>query len=290
MPTNTLTLNDTTVDYDRRGNGPALLLIPGGVGHGGVFDRFAAHLADHYDVVSMSSRVASTRQPVSAPGEQRPADHAQDARCLIDALFDEPPVVFGFSSGAVTTVELLAGHPDHVRTAVVHEPPLVNLLPDAARHRAALESVRTAARAQDLAEAEALMFTAMTVPGADTGSAELRHTGTWLDGYADTRPEPPGPALVELFAVLGGLKPVMLEHILLPFTTHEPDLAALEAQTGRLVPVAGIDSRGQLPYRSAAALATRLGLPLTELPGGHLGPIERPTQFATAFRSLLEAL
>jgi hypothetical protein len=38
----------------------------------------------------------------------------------------------------------------------------------------------------------------------------------------------------------------------------------------------------------AAALATRLGLSLTELPGGHLGPIERPTQFAGALRALLE--
>lgn len=286
IPTSTLTLNDVTIDYDRRGDGPALLLIPGGM-----FDQLAAHLADHFDVVSMSSRVASTQRPDTAFGGQHPTAHAEDARGLIDALFDERPIVFGFSSGAVTALELLASHPDHVRLAVVHEPPLVNLLPDAAHHRAALESVRATARAQGLAEAEALMTTVMTTPATAPGTeepSELRHTGAWLDGYADTEPEPLSPALAELFARLGDLRSVMLEHILLPFTTHEPDLAALGAQAGRLVPVVGIDSRGQLPYRSAAALAARLGLPLTELPGGHLGPIERPTQFATAFRSLLE--
>ncbi|MEO6089787.1 MAG: alpha/beta hydrolase, partial [Umezawaea sp.] len=78
------------------------------------------------------------------------------------------------------------------------------------------------------------------------------------------------------------------EHVLVPFTTSELDLAALEAASARLIPAAGIDSRGQLPYRAAAALATRLGLPLTEFPGGHVGPVERPTQFAHALRALIE--
>ncbi|MFD6951720.1 MULTISPECIES: alpha/beta fold hydrolase [unclassified Nocardiopsis] len=136
-------------------------------------------------------------------------------------------------------------------------------------------------------EAQARMTAAMTSPGTGTELPELRHTGSWLDGYADTGPEPPTPALAELFTRLGDLQPTFLEHILVPFTTHEADLAALDAHTSRLVPVAGIDSRGQLPYRTAAALATRLGLPLTELPGGHLGPVERPAQFADALKALL---
>ncbi|MGW5877933.1 alpha/beta fold hydrolase [Nocardiopsis terrae] len=276
------------MDYDRRGSGPPLLLIPGGVGHGGVFDQLASHLADHHDVVAMSSRVASKRQPDTVLGDQRPETHAGDALGLIEELFDEPPIVFGFSSGSVTALELLARHPDHVRLTVVHEPPLVTLLPDAAHHRAAFESVRAAARTRGMAEAQALMITAMTTPVTGAEPPELRHTGAWLDGYADTAPEPPTPALTELFAGLGDLQSVMLEHILVPFTTHEPDLAALEARTGRLVPVAGTDSRGQLPYRTAAALAARLRLPLTELPGGHLGPVERPTQFAGALRALPE--
>ncbi|MFI6575800.1 alpha/beta fold hydrolase [Nocardiopsis sp. NPDC050513] len=288
MPTDTLTLNDVAVNYDRRGDGTPLLLIPGGVGHGGMFDPFASRLADRYDVVAMSSRVASRRQPDTVIGDQRPEDHAEDALGLIDALFDAPPVVFGFSSGAVTALELLARHPDRVRLAIVHEPPMVNLLPDASRHRAALASVRAAARTQGPAEAQALMTAAMTAPGTATGTPELRHAGTWLDGYADTEPEPPGPALTELFTRLGELQSVMLEHILVPFTTHEPDLAALDEHAGRLLPVAGVDSRGQLPYRTAAALAARLDLPLTELPGGHLGPVERPAQFAEALHELLE--
>jgi pimeloyl-ACP methyl ester carboxylesterase len=304
IPNATLTLNGTTIDYDQRGDdGPPLLLLPGGSGHAGVLDRLTARLADHYRVVAMSSRFASAPRSgaindessrfasAARPGtineDQHPNVHADDTSALIEKLFDEPPTVFGFSSGAITTLELLARHPGHVRFAIVHEPPVIALLPDAARHRSALEAVRATARTDGLSAAAQLMTAAMTTLDTDPIPAKLHHAGDWLDGYADTHPEPPTQELLELFTRLADLQPLFLEHILIPFTTSELDLTALEEASTRLIPVAGIDSRGQLPYRAAAALATRFGLPLTELPGGHLGPVERPTQLAHALRALL---
>ena len=165
---------------------------------------------------------------------------------------------------------------------------MTTLLPDAARHRSDLEAVRATARTDGPAAAAQLMTTVMTTPGTDATPAKLHHPGDWLDGYADTHPEPPTPELLELFTRLTHLQPLFLEYILIPFATSEFDLTALAAASARLIPVAGIDSRGQLPYRAATALATRLGLPLTELPGGHLGPVERPTQLAHALRALLD--
>ncbi|KAA5832852.1 alpha/beta hydrolase [Saccharopolyspora hirsuta] len=287
MRTGTLTLDGVPIDYRDRGDGPPLLLLPGGAGHAGVLDGLAAHLADRYRVVSASSRVVSA-WPNTEHRDQHPEVFAGDVLGLVEALFDEPPIVFAFSSSAIATLDLLARHPDRLRLAVVHEPPVLGLLPDAERHRDALEAVRTAARTRGMEEAARLMTEVMTAvePGAD--SPELHQPGDWLDGYAETSPEPPTPELLELLPLLGELQPLFLEHILIPFTTSEVDLAALGAAGPRLVPVAGIDSRGQLPYRAAAALATKLGLPLAELPGGHLGPTERPAQFAAALRALLE--
>ncbi|MEU6268729.1 alpha/beta fold hydrolase [Saccharopolyspora shandongensis] len=285
--TGTLTLDGTPIDYRERGDGPPLLLLPGGAGHAGVLDGLAAHLVDHYRVVAMSSRMASAR-PGTEHGDQHPKLYAEDTLGLIEALFDEPPTVFSFSASAITTLELLARHPDRLRLAVVHEPPVLGLLPDAGRHRDALEAARTAARTQGMDEAARLITETMTALEPGTDSPDLRHPGDWLDGYAETLPEPPTPELLELFSRLGELQPLFLEHVLVPFTTGEVDLAALGAAGPRLIPVAGIDSRGQLPYRAAAALATGLGLPLTEFPGGHLGPVERPAQFAGALRALLE--
>ncbi|MEO6082307.1 MAG: alpha/beta hydrolase, partial [Umezawaea sp.] len=197
IPTTTLALNGTTIDYDQRGDvGPPLLLLPGGAGHLGVLDRLAAHLAGHHRVVAMSSRIASAVRADTIEEEQRPEVHAEDTVALIEKLFDEPPTVFAFSSGAITTLELLARHPEHVRLAVVHEPPVTAVLPDAAHYRSALEAVREAARTDGPAAAAQLMTAAMTSLGTDATRAKLHHPGDWLDGYADTRPEPPTPELL----------------------------------------------------------------------------------------------
>lgn len=93
-----------------------------------------------------------------------------------------------------------------------------------------------------------------------------------------------------MFVRLGRLHPVFLRHILYPFATHTPDMGPLADAASKLVPAAGIDSRGQLTYRTTAALADRFGLPLTEFPGGHVGPVERPRQFAEALMRLLAGL
>jgi len=281
--------NDATVDYYRRGDGPPLLFVPGGSGHGGVLERLAAELADAYDVVVMSSRVASRQAPGVVLGEQHPKVHAEDAAAVIDALFTEAPTVVGFSSGAITALELLAHHPEHVRLAVVHEAPLVNLLPEAESLRAAIASVRASARAGDFAAAGAAMTAMMIDTDIRCEAPAPRRFGTWADDYAGTAPEPPTPELLELFGRLGELQPMFLEHVLAQFTAYEPDLPALAAQAERLVLAVGADSGRDLPFQTTAALATRLGLPLTELPGGHLGAVERPTQFAAALKSLLNA-
>jgi hypothetical protein len=165
----------------------------------------------------------------------------------------------------------------------------MNLLPEAARLRAEIESVRESTRAEDFAAAGAVMIAMMIDTDIRFEAPELRRFGTWADGYAATEPEPPSPELRELLGRLAELQPLFLEHVLAQFTGYEPDLPALAAQAERLVLAVGTDSSKDLPFQTTAALAARLGLPLTELPGGHLGAVERPTQFGSALKPLLDA-
>ncbi|GHF09233.1 alpha/beta fold hydrolase [Streptomyces griseoluteus] len=65
---------------------------------------------------------------------------------------------------------------------------------------------------------------------------------------------------------------VFLAHVLHPFTAYVPAPAL-----ARLTLAAGTDSHGQLPYRAAQFLADGS---LLELPGGHLGALEHPEEFA----------
>ncbi|MGV9786554.1 alpha/beta fold hydrolase [Streptomyces sp. NPDC003435] len=65
---------------------------------------------------------------------------------------------------------------------------------------------------------------------------------------------------------------VFLAHVLGPFTAYVP-----ASRPDRLTLAAGADSRGQLAYRTAEFLADGA---LLELPGGHLGTLEHPVEFA----------
>ncbi|MGW0878139.1 alpha/beta fold hydrolase [Streptomyces sp. NPDC002671] len=70
---------------------------------------------------------------------------------------------------------------------------------------------------------------------------------------------------------------VFLHHVLHPFTTYAP---ARTAPAGRLTLAAGASSRGQLLHRTTEFLAGRLGGGFAEFPGGHLGALEHPLEFA----------
>jgi hypothetical protein len=73
---------------------------------------------------------------------------------------------------------------------------------------------------------------------------------------------------------------IFLGHVLRPFTSHALDLDALKGLSSRLTLGAGSDSRGQLPFRTAALLAELSGGDFVEFPGGHLGVLQHPVAFA----------
>jgi pimeloyl-ACP methyl ester carboxylesterase len=79
---------------------------------------------------------------------------------------------------------------------------------------------------------------------------------------------------------------LFLAHVLVPFTSYAPDLAALAS---RLTLAAGSDSRGQLLHRTAEFLGQRTGSPFVEFPGGHIGAIEHPAAFAERLTKTLLA-
>jgi hypothetical protein len=62
---------------------------------------------------------------------------------------------------------------------------------------------------------------------------------------------------------------------------HEP--AAVTLVADRIVPTAGLQSRGHPTYRVSLELARKLGRRMAELPGGHAGYATNPAEFAGAF-------
>ncbi|MET9499292.1 alpha/beta fold hydrolase [Streptomyces sp. NPDC006552] len=260
-----------TLHYETRGAGPPLLLLPGAGGDAAALDPVADALADTFTVVTHDPRGYSRSTLAGPPAEQHVTVHADDALRLLDTVApDVPAYVAGASSGAIVTLDLLARHPGRLRGALAHEPPSWSVLPDAAEQLAFFQEVHDTFLADGLQAA---------------GERFLRGVGPVLLPVPAADPLPRRTR--EMHARLAVNAPLALRHEHRSFAAYVPDLDALAKAADRLTLAAGTGTRGHLPYRPAALIAERLGLPLAAFPGAHNGWSTHPARTADLLRAHL---
>ncbi|MGW6318890.1 alpha/beta fold hydrolase [Streptomyces sp. NPDC055099] len=275
-----LRVNGATLHYEVRGQGPLLLLIPGGSGGAASFDELADDLAVEYTVATYDPRGMSRSTLDDPEAEQSVAEHADDAFRILELLSPgEPARVFGSSSGAIAALHLLTTHPEHVRRVVAHEPPTVAVLPDASTHLALVARVQQVFRTQGLMPAMNV-FAAGLRKDADTGTHAHDHTPA-AEPKAEIELPPQAAARAE--QTMANL-PYFVDRIVPSFMPYTPDMHRLAELSDQLVLAAGQDSRGELAYRPAALMAEHLGTELLHFPGGHTGLTTHPAQFGELLR------
>ena len=251
--------------YETIGTGPVLLLIPGANGDATIFGPIKRFLAGGYTVATYDRRGYS-RSELVGPQElahKREAD-ADDAQRLLAHLSPDPATVFGTSSGAIVALTLLERHPGAARMVAAHEPPLLQVLPDAGDFEHFYADLQ-ATYAQEGMKAVMQKFAARLVSKADAplmqrerDAAALKNGVFWFENEASAYPR------------------------------ARFDLAALAGHADRLVLLGGQESQGTMPYEAVRALAAQLRQPVLELPGGHVsGYVLHPAAFA---QGLLAAL
>ncbi|MEV0285773.1 alpha/beta hydrolase [Kribbella sp. NPDC050820] len=270
---NKLPVPGATLHYEVTGSGPVLLLIAGGGSDAGIFSGIVGQLSADYTVVAYDPRGNSRSPYVGQPAGEAVVQAAEDALAVIDAVAGySPAYVFGSSSGAITGLELITRHPDRVRMLVAHEPPCVDVLPDAADAAAFFQDVYDTYRRDGLDAADVLFA-----------------IGTGMDQDELPPPEDLLPEYQELFRRMRANAAGFYEHKLLPFTRYQPDLDALKQVTHKIVPAAGHDSAEYLPGRPIQVIADHLGWPVVTFPGPHTGYATHPAPFATLLSRVLEA-
>jgi pimeloyl-ACP methyl ester carboxylesterase len=118
VTTGTVVAEGADIYFERRGSGPALLLISGGGGDAGNYSDLADSLADEYTVLTYDRR-----------GNSRSRCEPIRRSCG----WKSRAAVFGSSSGAVIGLDLAARSPHTVELLVAHEPPVISVLDDADR-------------------------------------------------------------------------------------------------------------------------------------------------------------
>lgn len=144
MPTiSTIETDGARLHAERRGDGSPLLLIPGGTGISANFSAVADALAWDYTVLAYDRRGhGRSRLLPGVSGTLSLAQQSADARAVIEHSGYRSTAMLGSSAGAVIGLDLAARFPGTVRILIAHEPPLIGLLPEAARLRAGLDEVQ----------------------------------------------------------------------------------------------------------------------------------------------------
>ncbi|MEU5646893.1 alpha/beta fold hydrolase [Streptomyces milbemycinicus] len=269
MKTETLTVPGAELYYEVRGSGPPLLLINGGDGDAAMFGPLAGLLAESHTVITYDLRGNSRSRLTGPPAPQRIEEHGHDAHLLLrSAAAGEPAYVFGTSYGGMIGMDLLARHPGQVRALVAHEPFVIDLLPDADRWHALFQVV------YELYESDGL-------------DPALRKFSEAIGVDLPPDPDPDLPAPVrEMLARLRANQETCLAYELRSFVRFRPNAQALRAAPFTLV--IGGDGPKTLLHRTTGALAEQVGADIAEFPGGHVGFLTHPADFARALRAAFE--
>ena len=140
MSDHELAVPGATLRYDVIGSGPVLLLMGTPMDASG-FAALAPLLAEDHTVVTYDPRGIARSSVDDRTAQLTPEQVADDMSRLLAEVTDEPARVFGSSGGGIAGLALVAAHPDQVSVLVVHEPPVVELLPDADARRADVHGI-----------------------------------------------------------------------------------------------------------------------------------------------------
>ncbi|EKF21004.1 alpha/beta fold hydrolase [Nitratireductor pacificus] len=260
---------EATIYYEVHGEGPPLVLVPGGRGTAEVFRALLPHLTARYTVVLMDRRGFLRSKLLGPQDGDKLASDIDDIHRLIEALEIGPATVFGSSSGAVVTLGLMAAHPESVQTMIAHEPAAVSLLPDdghwvdffARMYAVYRESGMPAAyelfREHGFAEVDKQAMKASVNLDDEETRANSTH---WF------------------------------ENELRQYTAVQLDTAAIAEHSQKFVAAGGEASAGFPTYEVARLLADKTGTPVLQFPGGHIGYATHPAEFAQVLLRFLDGL
>ena len=264
--------------FERRGDGPPLLMITGGGGDCAYYSAIAGILATDYTVVTYDRRGNSRSLLRGGPATITMAQQSADAVAALRACGFESAMIFGNSGGATIALDLAATHPQVIQTVVAHEPPVPRVLDHADDYLSIYDEIEAVLHTQGWQAA----FTLFQVRIGHLPPDRPELMTAMVD---PAQVLPPGAALDAMKRVSGNWE-YMMRYEMRSFIDYVPDLDQIAASGVRVVLAAGAES-DEPNRRMCTVIAGRLGAEFAEFPGGHTAPMQIPQAFAAKLRSLL---
>jgi pimeloyl-ACP methyl ester carboxylesterase len=250
--------------YEQLGNGPLLLLIHGAMEDAGFYSSAADILAEKFTVVSYDRR-CNSRSSGNRNFDMKVAQQARDAASIIKAIGFDKAIVVGRSGGAIIGLELAATRPELIDFLIVHEAPVIKLLPEpkAERWRSFVDEIYTKSQREGWQAAQTeFMASLINVPD---------------------KPYPP-----DLNERLSGNVDFFFNHEFKAFYKYQPNIESIRNHNVKIVTATGRDSDDAYYVQATRALAARVGCDNVEFPGHHDISFWMPREFANAVLNSLE--
>jgi pimeloyl-ACP methyl ester carboxylesterase len=256
--------------YEVHGKGRPLLMIPGGNGDAGFYSLVAPILADEFQVISYDRR-GSSRSSRHQPQNPEMSQQARDAVAVLRAVGHDSAFVFGNSGGALIALEMARKHPTAVRAAVVHEPPLISVLPDAEDWLRFYAEVYLTVVRDGPAKAQQMFYSRLVLP-SDLFKHIPRDFSERLQKHGNAE--------------------FLLRRELMPLTLYEADFDTLKKNKVRMALAAGkMSLDGKAHYAlTAPIIAERLGCEMVVFPGHHNSYWDMPEEWSGVLRKTLHTL
>lgn len=230
-----------------QGNGPLLILIPGGGGTGEGFDKSMPSLSKYYTVVAYDRR-GNGKSTVEKPRILNPMESARDIVAIVKAMGRTKAFLFGTSSGGTFALQVAQSYPEYVDGVILHEVPIVSILPE--------EHIKRVDSGYDV-------FQTYLEGGAE---AALR---TFRASVSGNQVEPAPPKV----PMDPNAPPHRLEYFFkyefVIFMVYTPNLGAVKANGVPVATVEGIGSKGMLHAVSSKVLSEILGCRHVVWSGAH---------------------
>jgi pimeloyl-ACP methyl ester carboxylesterase len=249
---------------ERRGTGPLLLLIHGAMEDAGFYSSAADILAEKFTVVSYDRR-CNSRSSGNRDVDMTVSQQARDAVSIIKARGFDKAIVVGRSGGAVIGLELAATRPELIDFLIVHEAPVIELLPGpkAQRWRTFVDEIYAKSQRE----------------GWQTAQTEFMSS---LINVPD-KPYPP-----DLNERLSGNVDFFFKHEFKAFYQYQPNIESIRNHDVKMVTGTGRDSDDAYYVQTTRALSARLGCENVDFPGHHDVSFWMPEEFANAIMSTLK--
>jgi pimeloyl-ACP methyl ester carboxylesterase len=279
MTTHILDTNGAAIAYDVEGEGGRPLMMIGQPMDASGFTALRAQFPDR-TVITYDPRGLGRSTRSDGRTDNTPETQAADVHAVIEAV-GGPVDLFASSGGAVTALELVASYPDDVVTLVAHEPPIIDVLPDAAAARRARDGFMAAYQAK----------------GGGVGMAAFIQMSSWQGEYTDEyfALPAPDPAQFGMPAEDDGKRDdPLLGTSSLAITDYYPRVDELKAASTRVVIAVGEETGDAFTARTAVHTARLLGQEAVVFPshhggfmGGEFGYAGKPEEFAVKLREVL---